>query len=102
VCEAVLRVWTWRLSPGQHQWLHIEPKISWPAATIGAFLGAYSHVLLDSIMHTDARPFAPFSDANGTLHIISVTQLHIVCVGLGIVGGLVLLVLLLRRKMARG
>ena len=102
LCEAVLRVWNWRLSPSQRQWLHIEPKISWSAAAIGAFLGAYSHVLLDSIMHTDARPFAPFSDTNGMLHIISVTQLHVVCVGLGIVGGLVLVVLLLRRKMARG
>ena len=102
VCEAVLRVWNWRLDPSQRQWLHIEPKISWPAAATGAFLGAYSHVLLDSIMHTDSRPFAPFSDANGMLHIISITQLHIVCVGSGIVGGLVLLVLLLRRKMVRG
>ncbi len=34
VCEAVLRVWNWRLSPSQRQWLHIEPKISWPAAAI--------------------------------------------------------------------
>ena len=59
-------------------------------------------MLLDSIMHTDARPFAPFSDVNGMLHIISVTQLHMVCVGLGIVGGLILLALLLRQKTVRG
>ena len=29
-----------------------------------ALAGTYSHVLLDSMMQADLKPFAPFSDAN--------------------------------------
>jgi membrane-bound metal-dependent hydrolase YbcI (DUF457 family) len=34
------------------------------AIAIGAMAGAYSHMILDSVMHPDIRPFAPFSDSN--------------------------------------
>ena len=54
-------------------------------------MGAYSHVLLDSIMHGDVRPFAPFSEDNGVLGMISLVQLHLLCLGLGMVGGALLL-----------
>lgn len=45
----------------------------------GAFIGAYSHVLLDSIMHSDIQPFAPVSDQNGFLYVVSVGHLHVLC-----------------------
>ena len=31
---------------------------------ISAYIGAFSHVLLDGIMHDDMRPFFPLTDAN--------------------------------------
>lgn len=46
---------------------------------IGATFGAYSHIVLDSIMHADIRPFAPFSQANHLLGVLSLTTLHIFC-----------------------
>jgi membrane-bound metal-dependent hydrolase YbcI (DUF457 family) len=62
---------------------------------IGAALGTYSHVFLDSIMHIDTHPFAPFSDANPTLGLVSVRTLMGFCVACGVVA---LAVLALRRR----
>jgi membrane-bound metal-dependent hydrolase YbcI (DUF457 family) len=53
---------------------------------IGAALGGYSHVLLDSVMHFDIRPLAPVSDSNALLSVVSLSTLHLACVGLGIAG----------------
>ena len=51
----------------------------------GALLGAWSHVLLDSIMHSDITPWAPFSNSNGLLNIIPMWLLHYGCAGAGFV-----------------
>jgi hypothetical protein len=64
-----------------------EPaRITWVAAALGAFAGVYSHVLLDSVMHADMRPFAPFSQANPLLRVISLDALHALCVTGAILG----------------
>ena len=64
VCAVLVRLWNWRLSEEQKQWLAINPDISLLALATGAFFGAYSHVFLDSIMHSDMQPFAPFTEVN--------------------------------------
>ena len=64
--------------------------MSWLAAFIGAFGGAYSHVLLDSVMHWDMYPSAPISQDNVLLHLMSSEQLHILCLSLGVAGGMLL------------
>jgi hypothetical protein len=43
-------------------------------------------VALDSVMHADMRPFAPFSDANPFLASISVEALQWSCVIAGVAG----------------
>lgn len=53
---------------------------------IGAALGAYSHVVFDSVMHSDIRPLAPFSEANWLHGAISLTELHLLCVALAVLG----------------
>jgi membrane-bound metal-dependent hydrolase YbcI (DUF457 family) len=53
-------------------------------------VGTYSHVLLDSIMHSDMQPVAPVSHANALLHVISVDSLHLVCVISGVLGVLLM------------
>ena len=45
-------------------------------------MGAYSQLLLDSIMHTDMMPFFPISDLNQFHNIISTNNLHYLCMGL--------------------
>jgi membrane-bound metal-dependent hydrolase YbcI (DUF457 family) len=64
---------------------------------VGAALGAYSHVVLDSVMHSDIQPLAPFSSANALLGALPLSILHIACVVLGLLG---VLGVILRRLMA--
>lgn len=53
------------------------------AVAMGALLGAWSHVLLDSVMHSDITPLAPFSDANGLFRVVSLRALHWGCLVAG-------------------
>ncbi len=57
-----------------------EPvEISWPVAFVSAFIGAFSHVAIDSIMHADMPPFFPFQDNNRLLGLVSIETLHKAC-----------------------
>jgi membrane-bound metal-dependent hydrolase YbcI (DUF457 family) len=60
--------------------------IRWWVAVLSAFIGSYSHVLLDSIMHSDVEPFAPFNLENPLLGILSVDALHKLCLYSGLIG----------------
>lgn len=60
--------------------------ISWRVAFLSAFIGTFSHVLLDSVMHADLQPFAPWRLDNPFLEYISVSNLHWFCLGAGILG----------------
>lgn len=61
--------------------------LTWPAAFAGAMLGTFSHLVLDAVMHSDIHPWWPFADGNGLLKIIPISSLHLLCVGLGVLGG---------------
>lgn len=45
-------------------------------------------------MHADMRPLAPFSEANALLGLLTLTELHLLCLGPSLLG---LTVLSLRR-----
>ena len=66
-------------------------KLSLYPVAVGAFIGTYSHIGLDSLMHADIRPFAPFSESNPLLGVISIPALEAACVVAGLIGGVVLL-----------
>ena len=105
VCQWLLGIWLrvwlplWRARAGQAQpeAARVAARIPLGAAVAGAFLGAYSHVVLDSIMHADIRPLAPFSQANPLFRVLSLDALHQLCLGAGI-AGLVVLALRLRPR----
>lgn len=61
-------------------------KISKEAVIFSAALGAFSHVFLDSIMHSDLMPFYPFTEYNSMLGRISLVVLHTGCIFLAVVG----------------
>lgn len=61
-------------------------KIGWWVSFISAFIGTFSHVLLDSIMHSDIEPYYPLSQENGPLGLVTVPQLHQFCVYSAVVG----------------
>lgn len=69
------------------RWLRIpHAPFTWRAAFAGGLIGTYSHVLLDAIMHYDMQPAWPLSLANPLLRWITVDELHLWCVGLGLCG----------------
>lgn len=60
--------------------------ISWTVAITSALIGSFSHVLLDSLMHADVEPFAPFMQTNPFLGFISIETLHKFCLYSGLIG----------------
>lgn len=61
-------------------------KIKWWVVFLSAFIGTFSHVFLDSIMHSDVQPFYPMSPNNILWGIISVSLLHKICLYSGLIG----------------
>jgi hypothetical protein len=87
------RVWL----PDVFQWQQLSLR---PVA-VGAVLGAYSHIVLDSVMHADMRPLAPFSQANPLFLLVSVDELQNLCLVAGVVAGAILLGRARRWRVAR-
>ena len=56
----------------------------------GAAAGAYSHIVLDSVMHADIRPWAPFGQANSLYLLVSIDALQDFCIGAGAVAVVIL------------
>ena len=64
-------------------------RIPWPVVFLSSFIGSFSHVLLDSVMHSDLEPFYPFTNQNAFLGLISIQNLHKLCLYMGLLGGAV-------------
>lgn len=60
--------------------------IAWWVVFVSAFIGSFSHVLLDSIMHSDMEPFFPVTQSNVFLSMFSVGMLHQLCLWSGVLG----------------
>lgn len=73
-------LWVLRVEPSIHN------KIAWWVVFLSAFVGSFSHVVLDSIMHSDMEPFYPFTASNELLGLVSIPTLHKVCLYSGLVG----------------
>lgn len=73
-------LWILKITPS------ITTNIPWWVAFLSAFIGSYSHVLLDSVMHSDVQPFYPITLNNMFLGAVSVSVLHKVCLYSGLVG----------------
>ncbi len=56
------------------------------AALLSSAIGAYSHVVFDSLMHPDMRPLSPFSEANPLLGAVDLGMLHGACLAAGAIG----------------
>jgi hypothetical protein len=90
LCEWFLRIWPSALMSPLNTFFTGSARIPWRVAFFTAFVGTYSHVFLDSIMHPDITPLSPFTTANPMLHLVSVGLLHVLCLALGLAGALVL------------
>jgi hypothetical protein len=79
-----------RPDPGLLIWMRGSGRITSTSAIVGAFFGTYSHVALDSVMHADMRPLAPFNNNNALLHIVAIDAVHTGCIAAGVIGALAL------------
>lgn len=77
---AQIGLWLLRIEPV------IKNNIAWWVAFLSAFIGSFSHVLLDSIMHDDVQPYFPFTLNNDWHGLISVSALHKLCLYSGLLG----------------
>ena len=71
--------------------LHIATKdnplsISWPVTVVSAFIGSFSHVLLDAVMYHDVEMYYPWSSDNPLLGLLSFEQVHLLCLASAAVG----------------
>ncbi len=69
----------------------LHHPVTWSAAFTGALAGSFSHIIFDAIMHADMRPWWPLGDGNGLLGVMSLGSLHLLCLALGVAGGLLYL-----------
>ena len=95
ICERLLKFWNKNLqnekSLEKLKWLSTDTNISVVSSFTGAFVGAYSHIILDSLMHFDVKPFEPLFDKT-FVGIFSSDLLHISLVGLFVFGLIVFFV----------
>ena len=61
---------------------------TWTSSFLGAYIGTFSHIVLDGFMHPDMRPWWPFSNANPLLEAVDVGWLHIGCAIAALAGGI--------------
>jgi hypothetical protein len=103
LCNRLLRFFRPGPGFGFLQWLGVTEEIGWRASLTGAFIGTYSHVLLDSVMHSDMAPLFPWRESNFLQGAISIEALHMLCVASGLiaVAALCLVYLLWGRRQPR-
>jgi len=86
LCRLILGRWNSELEHHGVWWLGSPAHLGWRPVATGAFVGTYSHVALDSIMHADITALSPWSASNELLGVISIGELHVVCVAAGVFG----------------
>jgi len=67
----------------------VPKKLTVRICIISAFIGTYSHVLLDIIMHADVEPYYPIYLHNDVNLIISIENLYKLCIYTGLFGAVI-------------
>jgi len=84
----IQRWWNAQLDAHGFGWLACRAPIDRLSAATGAFGGTFSHVALDSLMHADMMPWAPWSQENALLGLGPSGSLETACLLAGIFGAL--------------
>lgn len=86
LASRIVRRWNHEVRHHKMGWLAEGEKVSRAAAIFGAFFGTLSHLVLDSMMHHDIHPLAPFSNANPLIGLVSHDGVYQLCVVMGVIG----------------
>jgi len=87
-CKFFVGRWNREVRRYKLDWLAEPEEISRTAIYAGAFFGTLSHLALDSLMHHDIHIFAPFSDANPLLDLVSHDGVYQLCAVMALFGTL--------------
>lgn len=79
----------------------LRAELSQRGLLVGGLVGGASHPFLDGIMHTDIRPFMPWTEANPLLSLVDLGMLHLLCFAAGIFGVVAMSAWLAREKNER-
>lgn len=83
LCGNYIMKWNKNLHPIDRKWLEVKnPKINIFEALLGGLIGAWSHLILDSMMHEDINPLWPFISSNSLLGLLSPDLILYLCLGL--------------------
>jgi membrane-bound metal-dependent hydrolase YbcI (DUF457 family) len=75
------------------KWLSVPHyPLTWAASFAGAYLGVFSHIVLDAVMHSDMSPWWPVASGNSLLGLMSTDHLHLSCLLTGVVGAIIIAV----------
>lgn len=73
------------------RWLRVpHAPFTWTASFVAGYVGTFSHIGLDALMHADMAPLWPLRDGNARLGAVSLEHLHLACLGAALLGGAVL------------
>jgi len=86
VAGGVVRRWNQEVRGLKLGWLTEDEHVSWTAAISGALFGTMSHLVLDSLMHQDIYPLAPFSNTNPLIGLVSHDGVYQLCLMMGVFG----------------
>ncbi len=86
LCNFILQRFNQEVAHHKLPWLQESYPITKAAILTGAFFGTISHLVLDSLMHHDIHPLAPFSSANPLTGLVSHDGVYQLCVVLGVIG----------------
>lgn len=100
ISQWIKRMWNCLAPKSKAIDLSAAVPTTWTASLSGAFIGLYSHILLDSLYHTDIMPLQPFSNTNHLRGYMSPYTLDILCVAAGIIGLIWFFTRQARQKMA--
>lgn len=87
----VSRVGVWFARPRDVVPEALAAEYRLPVAVLSGIFGGIFHSLLDGIMHSDTRPFRPFTAANPLYSLVNVQILYLFCIVTGLVGAALLL-----------
>ena len=89
ICNPILCRYNREARAMRVPWLVCPEPISRTAAALGAFIGTFTHVLLDSLMHSDMQPFWPLAGHNPLLFLVNVDAVYRYCFWVGVVGSVI-------------
>jgi membrane-bound metal-dependent hydrolase YbcI (DUF457 family) len=94
----LLPLWNRELAFHRPAWFSAPPSLGAIPVLAGAFVGTFSHVLLDSLMHAEMSPLAPWAGGNRLLGVLSHEALHQLCMLSGLLGFTIWVALAWRRR----